>query len=513
MKLFRRVPLSFFTPERADELMEFAEKAQLFAAKEGNGASYLVDMFSGDEVMWDELLQESWVKQHNPLTDAKGNLDMLAATIREGGMSLRDVWDNVCWTHYQNFQKDLSRTGFHGLHFRLGINEAIDRVELVKTIAVMLYKLNPASFCSSLNALQGLSLLVDSGEVQKSYSTFTGLSKTVSLDDINLLLAGAQGANGDEYQIALQKVLRGNVSAQMGARTHLMFMIENAFVPLVYNYGYLLKSKGLSNEDVLDKASANIDALLDVLDLEAAVQSALKRQVLINLFSAFPDGLEMMSATPDELQGAFIDPVLIDHQCTRAFGYTLCGPVAVFGADQSAKKGDCRTQIVDFLSDTPYALDFELAIQGRLAKSSIIVDLFSAYCNGHSTFMDETLSGQRPEVFICEELFFHLMHRDRVKLYSDQAVLSLFVRSINFLKDNQRFSGRVFLDQGSRSLDVTFKERPHLRDDVLQLLVDNEFVTKDMFEWLGFGHRELKKLAGKAPNEVKQFVLQDQLGL
>ena len=221
----------------------------------------------------------------------------------------------------------------------------------------------------------------------------------------------------------------------------------------------------------------------------------------------------MMNATTEEIQGAFLDPALVGHPCTEAFGFTLCGPVAVFGAEASTRKADRRTQIVEYFKETPYALDFEVAIRGRMAKSEIIVDLFAdKYSNGHSTFMDEILCGQRPQVFIPEDLLGHLLHRDRICRYSDQAVLELVTRTLSHIRA-PGVLGRKFLAEGSRGLDLTFKDRPHLRDAVLQMLDENKLLTKDMFDWFGFGARELKVLGRRASNDLKQHVLQGALGL
>jgi hypothetical protein len=107
----------------------------------------------------------------------------------------------------------------------------------------------------------------------------------------------------------------------------------------------------------------------------------------------------------------------------------------------------------------------------------------------------------------------HLLHRDRVRLYSDAAVLALVTRLISHVQAPGSRNPQKFLEADAKSLDMTFKDRPHLRDEVLQLLIDHKLLTKDMFEWLGFGHRELKKVGREAPNELKQFVLQDALGL
>jgi hypothetical protein len=515
MNLFRRVPLSFFTPERADELEAFAEKAQEFAARESDGANYLVDLFGSNEVLWDELLQEKWAKAHNPLIQSRGNLDMMGACILEG-VDWSQSWDNVCWSHQQNLQNDFRKTGLHGLHFRMGVNKPSDRINCTMALAFILYRFSPHSFRASMNPVQGLSAFPDNRIVESGYFgddsnyTWPGYES----DSVKLLLNGAHAANSEDYRLALEQYLSWDPKEMSGhSQSKQAFKIEDALVPLVYNYGYRLKAAGMSNEDVLLKASGNIDALLVVADLNPQFKEALKRQILINMFSPFEDGLEMMDAKPEELQGVMLNPVLVDDPASAGFRMTLSGPVAVFGADQSCQKADRRTQIIEYFKDSPYEIDFEVAIHGLMAKSAIIVDLFAAQSGGHSAFMDEVLSGLRPPVYMDNDFLGHLMQHDRVKLYSDQAVLSLLTRSIDYLKGCARFSARVFMDHGFKSPDLTIKERPHLRDQVLQMLVEKEYLTADVFDWFGFGQRELKIVGAKAPQELKQHILHNALGL
>jgi hypothetical protein len=513
MKLFHRVPPRFFTSERAIEFEAFAEQAQEFAYKEGNGASYLVDMFSEDPMLWEDFLDEIKGKTDNPIIDNRGNLDFLGACVLEG-IDLAKVWDNVCWSHQQNLQGDFSQSGLHGLHFRMNISNPKDRITCTLGLAFALYEVSPGSFRACHNPVQALLALAHNRSVVSSYFNDSRHWSVYSAENTRLLMEGAQSASPEAFHAALDQYLQMDAKQLSGwSPSSQALKIEKALIPLVYNYGYRLKAAGVSNEDILQKASANIDALLKFVDLSQPFQKALTRQILINLFSPFPDGLEMMDAKPEELQGVSLDPVLVDDPASEGFRYTLSGPVAVFGADQSTKKDERRTQILEYFKDSPDEIDFEVAIHGRMAKSAIIVDLFADQAGGHSVFMDEVLSGQRPPVYMDDAFLGHLMHRDRVKLYSDQAVLSLAASSIDYLKDNARFSRSVFMGQGSKSLDLTFKERPHLRDKVLQLLVDKELLTPDVFDWFGFGQRELKIVGHQAPKELKQHVLHDALGL
>ena len=524
MKLFRHTSMDLFTPERARELKAFSKQAGEYADEEGNGADYLVDMFAEDKMLWEDFLETPSVKAHNPLIDTQGNLDVLSACFREG-FNLSDAWDNVSWCDDEKLLRDFSRSGLHGLHFRLAINEQKNiRINATVGFASSLYRIDPSRFRYVISTLQGLSSLFDRYQSKTNTRALQGYRDDDannqlreypgSTEHARILVSGQDVADPVEFRAALQGFMfdGADPSTEMTRRL-LVSKVESAFVPLVYNYGYGLKNEGVSIEDIREKASAHIDSILGFVELSPAFHSALKRQVLINLFSPFPEGLALMNATPGELQGVLNDPALLDNDDARAFQLTLSGPLGVFGASSSVPHAHRRTQIVEYFKGSPYALNFEVAIHGLLGRTDAIVPLFIDSSEGHSTFMDETLSGLRPKVFVDQDLLWHLMHRDRVKLYSDAAVLALVTHSINFVQNNQRFTVRVFFDQGERSLDLTFKGRPHLRDEVLQLLVDHQLLTKDMFEWLGFGQRELKKLGKHASNELKQLVLQDALGL
>jgi hypothetical protein len=516
MKLFRRVPLTFFTPERARELSKFAEKADEFARDEGSGADYLVDMFSSDEAMWSDFLQEAGVKAHNPLVNTRGNLDVLAACIAEG-TDIAQVWDNVSFRDYERMQKDLARAGLHGLHFRMGLNNSSDRIDYTFLLAEQLYKIDEDAFRYSLNAQLGLSTFRDrrsalSGYLEDQAANQHAMER-IMVKDVELLLDGAEGADVDQYNRALRILLREDDRCLADVtRSVLARRIENAFMPLVYNYGYRLKAQGLSNEEVSQKASANIDALLQFLELEPQVQHALKRQVLINLFSPFPEGLELLGAKAEELQGVILDPALIDCDDANRFGNTLLGPLQVFGVNLSVHRANCSAQLIGYFNDSPYTFDFETAIHGRLAKSELIVDLFTSYCDGHSQYLDQALSGDRPEVFVHESLLSHLLHKDRIGQYSDRALVALVSRTISHIKAPGT-SSSIFFAKNSAGIGHTLKSRPHLVDATLELLVENEALTREMFTWCGFDHRELKKLGRHASSELKQHVLLNEMGL
>jgi hypothetical protein len=515
MKLFANVPDSFFTPERARELQAFAEKAGVSAATFGQPFSLLSDIVCNTTSLWFAMQQEEWALAFNPIKKSQGNLDFLAACIAQG-TNLKRALNKVVGDEDRLFD-DLRKGGLHGFHFRMDIAKPHNRVKHTFLLVEHIFKADQEAFHENLGLLGGLSTFRNQRVMTSDWSFAKVLENTnrLPLGTIEWLLSGSVGNNPGKYQSAFNQILReGDASLAEIPRSELIHRIEKNLIPLVYNVGYRLKAEGLSNQVVKDRVSVNIDALLHCLDLDARVRKALQRQILVNLFSPFPDGLKMMRAKPEELQGALLDPVWVDHADAEHFQKTLIGPLALFGAEQSTAINERRTKIIEYFKGTPYELDFKVAIHGLMAKSNCIVDLFSAHCDGHSAFLEEVLCGQRPAVVIEEDLLGRLLDRNTVKRYSDQAVLAMVELLIKQLKaQDHSIEGRLFLLVGTKSLDLTFKDRPHLRDPVLQLLLSANVMSSSVFRWCDFDHRELKTMGRLAPPDVKKYALENALGL
>ena len=517
MQLFRRAPVSMFTPQRAAALQAFAQKAEAFDQQLGCNSDYLVDMLNVNYAFWNKFLLESKSKGRNPLVDSKGNLDVLAACI-EDGLELAVDWKKVTGSDYQNLQWDLARGGLHSLHFRMGVNDPSDRTRHTMAIAAALYEMDEKSFRKYLNPLMGQSVLSHLKDVRNCYFSDEAEGKKalgVRAHRAFFLVSGRDRYTPDEYKEMLMVLLRErDDSLDAVDRRILAMRIENAFQPLVYNYGYRLKADGLSNEEVCQKASAHIDSLLDFLAMEPEIHIALKRQVLINLFSAFPDALEMLNARPEELQGVILDPALINSDDANLFSNTLGGPLRIFSAIDSVKPTKRSAQVIAFFENSGYPLTFETAARGRLLNSRAIFELFSnSYPDGYSVFLEQSLTGAQPPLAINDALLLHLMVPARLSLYSDPAFLKLFDRTLEYFKKQKERSKSKNLLAGFYGIGQILNERTHLRAVVIERLVDESLLKPQVFDWCGFGPQELKVLGKLAPTELKNHVLSNALGL
>lgn len=516
MQLFRRAPVSMFTPQRAAELQAFAQKAEVFDQDLGCNSDYLIDMLSVNYEFWSKFLKEN-TKGRNPLVNSSGNLDVLAACI-EDGVELAVDWEKVSGSDYQSLEMDLASGGLHSLHFRMAVNHPSGRTRHTMAIAGALYEIDAKSFRKYLNPLIGQSVLSHLKHVRDGYFSDEAEGKKASSEGAHrafYLVSGRDRCTPDEYKDMLMVLLRERAdSLDAVDRRALAMRIENAFLPLVYNYGYRLKADGLSNEEVCQKASAHIDSLLEFLAMEPEIHNALKRQVLINLFSAFPDALEMLNARPEELQGVMLDPALINSDDANLFSNTLGGPLRIFSAVESVNPTKRSAQVIAFFENSKYPLTFETAARGRLLKSRAIFELFSnSYPDGYSVFLEQSLTGAQPLFMINDALLLHLMDPSRLSLYSDPAFLKLFDLTLEYFKKHAEKPKSQNVLVGFFGIRHILKERPHLRAVVLERLVNESLLRPKVFDFCGFGHQELKVLGKLAPTELKNHVLSNALGL
>jgi hypothetical protein len=186
--------------------------------------------------------------------------------------------------------------------------------------------------------------------------------------------------------------------------------------------------------------------------------------------------------------------------------------VRLFGGWHSIKFFERGAKVIDFYKDSETPLSFDVSMRGLLAKQPEIVTLLTAHDeNGYSAQVEMALVGEAPEIEIPEHLLAFLLRPKTLRLYSDPALIKLIDLASDHFKRQGSISG--YSVAGFMAIGDIFKERRHLRDQMLELLVDKELLTKDMFAWFGFGHRELKMVGRSATPGLKQYVLQDELGL
>jgi hypothetical protein len=494
--------------------MEFAKKAGAFYLANGGRADTLMDMATRDIDGWSHFLFENKVRGRNPVVDIQGNLDFMAACLAEG-LELSHVWSSVSHWSPDLLQKDFASNGLHGLHFRMRLPDQDARIKYTLELAFALYKIRPSEFRGIHSPLIALSTLSGNQEVEQGYLKDSRNHPQLGFRDAKLLCSGDRKNNPDEFKQTLRVLLcTGYSDLSVIRRKDLAERVQEAFLPLVYNFGYRLKASGASNEAILEEASATIDLLLECLALAPETQSALRRQVLINLFSAFPDGLALLKTKPEELQGVMLDPALIDTEVAQLFADTLGGPVHLFSNFSVTAPIIRYTQIIDFFDKTEYPLNFDIASRGVLLKGFSIMQLYNhSNPDGYSATLENSLTGVGPFVRINDPFLIYMMRPERLTRYSDQALLKLIAQTLDHFGKQKPIQGIDTMTMGFHSIGQVFKDRPQLCEPVLELITEKSLLKPKVFDWCGFGARELKSFGKRAPLELKKHVLENSLGL
>jgi hypothetical protein len=517
LEFLRYDSLSLLKPERRQAITEFFEKVRDFLLERGYCADYLIDLICDEELAWDDVLLQPWVKNGGPLEDCDGNLDVLALFLAEG-KSLETALKKTCRRGHETFWRELERGGLHYLHFRMGLHDPAERMNYAIKLADELFAVDPIEFRLRVEPLQGLSAL--SSKREEGAFSYFGINnhnfrkqRALSHEQIQLLLGDAQPKTVDALDVAVELLLKEHEEsiADLNPR-RIATRIETAMIPMVYNYGYRLKARGASFEKICQKVSVNIDALLKYFEAEPVFKVALKRQILINLFSPFEEGLARLNATQECLQG--VHEYMLMESAGNLFNETLCGPMRLFRAWDSVQFLNRCTQIIAFYKDTSLPMSFDVSVRGLMASKPEVVSLLTTQdIKGYSPVLDRALAGQAPEVVINEHLLTRLMRPETLRLYSDPALVRLVDLSLDHFKKQARISGSGIRTIGFRDIGEILKERPHLREDVLDLMCQKELLLTRMFEFCGFGHRELKLLGSRAPNALKHSILELAIGL
>jgi hypothetical protein len=517
MKLFKNVDYSFFTPERALVLEDFSRRVEKYIDEYSNGYfEHLSDVIIEDETLWGDIEQAPYLQIEYALWDSRGGLDVIAAAMASG-MDLEQVWERILSSSFESMQKDLMSAGLHGIHFRMNIANASDRITYTRELAKQIFNPGYESAFVGMAPMTGLSTQSKGSDelLAKMMAHFSYASESIHVDEIEarILLGWSSVPEGDPdhlFDIALAKMLKKNseyVSSM--SRPHLAGRIESSLFPLVYNLGYQLKADGVPIPEIISAVSKNIEALLLPLGLNLAFEEALERQILVNLFSPFPDGLEFLGARPEELQGV-VNPEHMSHPDFQLFKKTFDGPLEVFSAALSAPIKHQAYQIISYLSDSGFPINLGTAAKGTLLGSRVLVELIRA----------EPVSCVPLDAQICAGES-GLLHNDVVTLLAVPKQLALLSDTgiVEILAEVLIRSGggkgacRSTFEQPTNPIGSVISSRPGLKEKVLGMLKEKEALKPDVFEWCGFGHKELRLLGREAPYELKKSLLENDLGM
>lgn len=520
MPVFRKAKLSLFRDDRARAIEEFAEQAMSFLSKDYPSDKCFGDIILEDDIEWQVLgNQKAWFSENNPLKNNGGNLDFFAACLDEG-ISIKKIWNQIGAHNYKSIVGETAMHGLHGIHFRMDVSSESDRMAYTCRLANEFF--NDAAQNQYLSRLSILSTATHDMDVPTIgflvSPPWGGNCQHLTVDQAVLLSSlNYCGETREEedalFRQAVSSYLRVDSLERVSDR---VAVIENAMVPLVYNFGYKLKAQGVDTKTVLHEAARRIDVLLSHLEMTQEFRVGLERQILINLFSAFPDGLEILKAQPEELQGVMLNQALISDPLAGLFGHTLEGPLALFSHTTMSSERLQANKLLDYLASAGYSLNLDTAIQGRLAEKYPLVHLAHRQ-EGLSKELERKLEEEGLDG-VHRNVGMFISEPNRLCHYSDLAVLKviagaidsdvLLMSTMKSVPDRETRSPLMYTSVAS-----ILKDRPHLFEPVLDMLEARNMLTVGMFEWCGFSGREIKALGSRAPRGLKVMLLESGMGL
>jgi hypothetical protein len=515
--MFRPSTLEILTDERVRSLQAFSETAGPVLQSHIPTAEYIIDVLSDYPMAWSELDEHPSTKDLEMPTVARGGLDFIAACLCED-KRVANSWELFSEASYPGeFEKDLATYGLHGIHFRMNLKTQSDRITYTCMLAEAMYdrtsRANQVGTApiTALSVLRGRLASCIEWHVANGDSWKDGYPY-LSVQELKMLCGPTDHpALPIEDKTAFRQILRKIIFKNEFAQAwEISSKVEAALLPLVYNYGYKLKARGLLGPEVMAKVLDRTESLLSFVPATREFLKALERQILINLFSAFPEDLEMLNAQPEELQGVMLNPVLIMDRHAKYFNKTLAGPLALFSHRHSAPTNFFGTQIVNFFKTTAYPLHLDIAVQGYLQGYQEIINL-AENCPGRSMAVEQLLLGDEANFDPHIGLIRYLTEPEQLDSYSDEAVVKLIER---FIIDDQLDFVRTGKGVSTEAPSVApvLSQRPQLFEPMVKMLEEHGRLDSTLFEWCGYGVKELKALGKRAPNELKRDLLEDSLG-
>jgi hypothetical protein len=459
------------------------------------------------------------------LVNYQGNLDFMAGLLEEKA-DLNFVWQYLSTKKLNKVRRDLGDAGLHGLHFRMNLKDDGARTHYTCLLAAHLVQ-NVSESQQRVSPIGSISALINQTDQAIAIQEHLDTGHENTRGELGLSrdeMVALTDTNHNEWCTEESKaIFRRGVSkmllllkdyGEVPSPEDLATRIEGLMTPLVYNFGYKLKAQGKDDEVVIEAASRRIDLLLSFAPGAPSFHDALKRQILINLFSAFPECLERLQAQPEELQGVMLNPALISDPSAKLFSKTLAGPAQLFTRSSSMEKEERAFPLINFLAKTPYPIDLNIAINGHLFKHTGIIYLAHKH-QGWSASLEEKILQSGSPMCINRNLGIYLSHPDRIRQYTDTAVLKMIEQAIYVEEKSSKHYARP-PDRGPmayESIAPLLKERPHLAVPVIEIMDKYDYIRPAMIDWCGIGPEVLKILGSKAPSELKKVLLESSLGL
>lgn len=528
-KLFKNGQTYELTAEREALFERFACAVLTFAADSGHEYEFAEEVCTDYTFLFRDFVGSDEGRELLTQIHEGGALDFFTIYIDQASSSeMESEWlEYESPFSFSDLREDIYSYGLHGLHFRMKLADEEGRKWGVTTISQQIN--DYLDFCNNDQAfpLQTLSCLIKE-EYSHDLKHATDAVRDIERDDTSheftkhelnaLLNLFARVDHEPEQPNALDTGMakymsgRGKYETELASnalpRQLLADQVEQGLLAMVYNYGYRLKATvPISNFELKEEVEPVIDHLLEQFKSSPEFTAALKRQVMINLFSAFPRGLEMFDAKPEELQGVMLDPVLKTHPDAQYFLKTLMGPVALFRADKSAVEESKASSVIDYLTAAGYPITVETASRGLLFDRPEFSALIH-HEGGESAVLDAYLAEHHPADKMPRHAIRALMRPEYLRSYSDRAALNILCTGLD-LRAAEASHARL----PKLHLKEFFDQRPGLVKPLLDHLERNNLLTPKVFQELGFDHKELRLLGARAPDSLAEHVLGGELGL
>ncbi|AYG47954.1 hypothetical protein DV532_27115 (plasmid) [Pseudomonas sp. Leaf58] len=523
-------------PERVQVVSQFADEALELAMAHDQQFTTLAEM-AEENGYWDEAHLDEFIKSQHGLKllshfFERGVLDIATLIVADKVEDIDDFWGNFATFELEELRKDLMQYGLHGLHFRSNMPTQDHRLAAVKLLSQRLFDLQSEAYttdpCFPLGALSCLIKLDYEKEFQHARQVEEGAELADDIPRANrhhlnaLLGLGLETTEGKPWSLKRAVDYFLSYEGQYDYPTlkdtlkpqKLANMIQLGFRCLVYNRGYQLKAAQgcarMTDFELMRAVEPTIDRLLTPFKASPEFNQALKRQVLINLFSAFPSGLALLDAQPEELQGVILDPVLRSHPDARYFATTLAGPTHLFAANRSAPKQHKATQVAEFLQAAGYPIHIDIACKGWLSTLGQTGNLID-HAEGKSDVLDAFFSESRTLDDTPFGTALSLLTPEYLAHYSDSAV-------INLIKAGAQIScpeaGYLTYRRACAAIDLRdfFAARADMIPVVLSALEKDDLISIHAFKLCGFGRRELT-LLDNPPGSLNEHILGGDLGL
>lgn len=525
-KFFENDNLIDVKASREDLFESFASAALEFSGKLDCEYEFSEDFCRNDTALFRDFADSAEGNKILVEIHSEGALDFFA-TFLQNTPSESEADEE--WMEYNppfdmnQIRSDLGDFGLHSLHFRMNLKDDQARHHGVTILSQKLHDYHSEAARNDLAyPLKTLSSLIrEDYEHELRYATDAvhdfeddpvhPFTKT-ELNELLCLCAHVKGEpeQPDALNSAMSKFITGRgeytdeITNGVLPKPLLAKQIEDGLMAMVYNYGYRIKAcYTVSNFDLKEEIDPIVDRLLAHFSSTPEFLAALKRQVMINLFSAFPKGLEMFDAKPEELQGVMLDPVLKSHPDAKYFLRTLMGPMALFGAAESAPEQYRSTQLIKYLAKAGYQISAGVASQGLLFDRPEFIGIIH-HEQGASEALEAYWLEERPVGQSAFRVAKTLLRGDYLEHYHDRAIANLVAVGAHIMA-----SGELL----PHDFKAIFDQRPGLSSSVLDQLLSRDLLSPEVYKACGFGLKELRLLGNRAPESLAEFTLSGDLGL